>query len=732
MGRLLLYLILCCGIVSDRAAYCGAGLVFESVSLLAQGGALLSKFSSFNRTFGNECFFLSRLCHRSAVYSFSQAIEGPSDAAYSAWVENKNALALIKPESICDENLLDFLTKRFLAKTTGFYPVLTDWVYPCFGIKVHIHPETSNTYARKPSDEPSKTYTKVVNQLKASQPHPRNYPLILTRPINILPYLPISEKFHLIDCPDGYSKWQSQKKEIEASDISPGQLLCIHRQKGVLRILPLDSHTPEITQAQYDYLLEWISTFGLTANRIELDRVFQKESEPEAVRSVNAACFLNRLSEFELSHPQKLLMLKATIKLIRGLVKPLICVHSKAEALVVERALNKIAHSFAYLRDEEKNLSLFDFISELELVHAHLSSLLEIISPYKAEDFSSIYRAHLEKIPLSLQYLTKGSVHSSGMISLSGIFKALPKSPTIIYGENTYFECIMAAERVGQAFSTQEADLKALKNVDLILGQFNPALKRIELSSREYRVEDIADTLRKTLLVRGNKPLTLAIDSTLDYLDSPRLANLLDEFQPYIVSGILNIVCYRSGHKYDLFGFDNYNGAPFFTIHNQSSHWDAFSHLHNDPVLQTDRLSLNWFCLSIEHARHELEAYRRQIFENTRAFLDRVPKRLLDKSSLFHIVPFEKTADAGFVDIKISGLNHRFRGACLAGGNLFLRCMENKEAIFYRPSLGFYHPNFTMLFAKEATTIRLTLGLDPCQIDLFVDIFRELDTLNGN
>ncbi|HEY5236511.1 MAG TPA: hypothetical protein VIJ14_10060, partial [Rhabdochlamydiaceae bacterium] len=88
--------------------------------------------------------------------------------------------------------------------------------------------------------------------------------------------------------------------------------------------------------------------------------------------------------------------------------------------------------------------------------------------------------------------------------------------------------------------------------------------------------------------------------------------------------------------------------------------------------------------------------------------------------------------DPAFIDIKIFGAFHEIRGAALVGGCLFMKCMEGGHPIFYRPSLGFYHPNFTMLFNKECTTIRLTLGLDPAQVDVLAKCFEMIDKLNDS
>ena len=68
----------------------------------------------------------------------------------------------------------------------------------------------------------------------------------------------------------------------------------------------------------------------------------------------------------------------------------------------------------------------------------------------------------------------------------------------------------------------------------------------------------------------------------------------------------------------------------------------------------------------------------------------------------------------------------------LIAGYLSIKCMEGGHPIFYRPSLGLYHSNLTVISCEERTTIRLTLGLDPAQIDLLADCFKMVDTLNDS
>jgi hypothetical protein len=56
--------------------------------------------------------------------------------------------------------------------------------------------------------------------------------------------------------------------------------------------------------------------------------------------------------------------------------------------------------------------------------------------------------------------------------------------------------------------------------------------------------------------------------------------------------------------------------------------------------------------------------------------------------------------------------------------------MEAGYPLLYRPGIGFYHPNLAVLFGKECTTVRLTVGLDPAQIDVIVQCMKKINTLN--
>jgi hypothetical protein len=773
--------------ISEGAVYCGTGGAFLSASLLARIGWGICQISPWASTLGNEFLLLSDACGTAAKFILAQIFKERPLSQHS-WQLNKKLLSQIPASSHEEIQLLDFLQRRWLAKSTGFYPLVINWICPCFGIDVQVHPETTSSYARNPGNKFSQTYINRVEAWKQSLPHPENFPLILTRNSDLQDYLPscltiaqneaiqtivdkasyelqsadskvIVDLTHLLpdnDREKWLQTWEAYRgpfaKRCKERNVKLDQVLCIQRLQqndvGGIRMLPLAGPSEE----HHRFLLEWISNFGLSSNRVDLDRwplpsaTSKRDAPVYLLEQPSKEEFFTYLNAFEenwkSSHPQKTLMVKGTVQALKGLLSSLTddkwnaILKSPTRSSVAQLSFLKIKDQLKCLREEADGTLFFETASRLEQVHADLSSLLEIFSPFTAQDFPAIYQNLLTSIPENLKPLTSCGIHSSGMTSLAGIFKAvertLGKPPSVLYGENTYFENINAAEMVSVATLIDEATDKDWTEVDLILGQFNPVLKRVEFHVDKYRVETIAESIRKALKVR-EKPLTVAIDCTFDFIDSPRVGALLNEFEEEIEKGILNIYCYRSGLKFDLFGMDNYSGAPFYMIHNRDPKWASFDALLTEPVLQTDRLSLNWFCLAYKYAAPQLDAYRKQIFDNTWALLNKIPSRLLtDQDLAYRVVPVVQGADPCFIDIKVSGPLHKIRGCLLVGGTLTLKALEGGHPLFSRPSLGFYHPNLSIIFSEERTTIRLTLGLDPAQVDLLAACFKRIAALNGS
>ena len=103
----------------------------------------------------------------------------------------------------------------------------------------------------------------------------------------------------------------------------------------------------------------------------------------------------------------------------------------------------------------------------------------------------------------------------------------------------------------------------------------------------------------------------------------------------------MNFILFRSVQKLDMFGMDNYYGAPYVIVNNGDHKWDSFNSLLDCRALETDLLSNQWFCLSNEFTFIELEQYRYLIFQNTKEILQDIPLELRNPSASLSIDPRE-------------------------------------------------------------------------------------------
>jgi hypothetical protein len=351
--------------LSDDTFYYYVGTALESASLLARFGWGLCYLSPWVSTVGKECLFLSRLFDTAAKHVFAQRIKGSSGfkeipLSQMSWQHNRKMLSQIPARSKEDQQLLDFLEKRWLAKSTGFFSSMIDWVCPWFGISLQVHPQTTGaSYARNPSIKLSQTYINRVEDWKQSLPHPQEFPLILTRPFEIRDYLPPcihvvreetiqnviariglmkkSGKAIVIDLTDLFSDndrqtwlsaWTSYRDQLintcKERQLNFTEILCIQRcQQGAIggiRLLPLSS---EDADRQHEFLLGWISNFGVSANLIELDRWDSFPSRSTLgnaqMKSPSKEEFISCLRRFSWTshHSQKNLMINGTLQVLK-------------------------------------------------------------------------------------------------------------------------------------------------------------------------------------------------------------------------------------------------------------------------------------------------------------------------------------------------------------------------------------------------------------------------------
>lgn len=372
-----------------------------------------------------------------------------------------------------------------------------------------------------------------------------------------------------------------------------------------------------------------------------------------------------------------------------------------------------------------------DFAQHIELIHAEIATILEIMQPYKKGDFEEIFsQASETMVPVELRNNIKSGLGKTSVNVFSAINAALHQSNphfNRVYSKGFYFE---QAAFVGYSNSFDEA-LQSDKKIDLYCGQFNPNIE-IDSDFTHYERRDIAQDLRD-IVAKGlaAKQLTIAIDFTIDDYQSENVKNLLEEFKKEIKEGKFNFIFFRSGQKLDILGMDNYYGAPFLIINNGESHWNAFDSILRKEAHQTDILSEQWFCLSNEFMRDGLGGYRRLIFENTRKILDNIPQPLKpaqEKKQLVHVNTASDNMRAAFIDIKVLGANHRWRSKVLLG-KFYQKMLEMGIKVQTRATFGLYHVNAIPIATNavaESSSIRLHPSLDQEENKAFIEYFNEL------
>lgn len=748
--------------VCRSLVYLCGGSFFASLSALGHVGLGLCHLLPQKAISTNEFSLFNDLCSQSMRIAF----KGPckSDNWQQTWKLNQELLTCAPRFSEEDDRLVHFLQERWLAKVAGISQISLNWVYPCFGFTIQSNPASNHAYARLVSSHMTSVYKERMEAWKRELG--TQDPLILTRSIDVGAFLPsyilvekgqaletIVQKIRgkaIVDFTDCLSAQHSGWKEnfshlCSRQGLNLDEVICIERVEGDhiggIRILPLPCHSFHTLSKQHDYLLESISTLGLVANRIELDRGHKRsvlEDKPSfSIHRPDKKEFLSLLEFFEITCRElpeyKRVLIDGTLGVIKGLFNDMSeqkwqkVLESPTKSFITWLSMVKIKNQLELL-SKHLNSSLFEIASQLEQVHADFSALLEVLRPFSASDFPQIYR-DLIAIPVSLTQLTSYGIHNSGMICFASILKAVQKksgSVHAIYGENSYFECTKALEKLADSFSLSDcATQQEWKRANLLLVQYNPAIS-IDPKHEQYQLENIEAMVRKSLNARAGASLTLALDGTLDSITSPKVTHILTTFSQEILEGTLAVVVFRTGNKFDLLGMDNYCGAPFFVI---SSDLASFDLLFTEPILQCDDLSLNWFCLAYRYITPQLEQYQRQICANTRSLLAKIPKTLQNRAARYRVVPMAPEIDPAFIDIKIAGPFQQIKAAALILPYLFVSSMKKNQPIFNRPSLGFYHPNISVIFGKECSTVRLTLGLDPAEVPIFAKCFERIATL---
>ncbi len=430
---------------------------------------------------------------------------------------------------------------------------------------------------------------------------------------------------------------------------------------------------------------------------------------------------------------------KSTLSLLKGLLTEI-----KEEKWVeINRHpdLRQIAQSTLFkihihLAEAERYMHDFSkFCETIELIHYEMAALLTIFIPFDYEDFPGIYKSCLlEVIPEELADYVKIGLTKSAMNTFAGISTALRKNienPVRIFDPGSHFEIVQS---IGESYCFD----KVLKNkeilqVDLYVGEFNHNVKLLS-THKEYTPGDLIKEVTTLLEAKPHtKHLTVAVDSTIDFVSSPKAKAVLQHFSEDIRVGKLNFVFFRSGQKFDMFGMDNYYGSPWYMINNGASHWNTFDVLTSDEVFKTDFLTNQWFCLVNKYAPKEVDEYRKAIFDNAKEVLKHVPEILLPEGNpKIRICTVAEGMEPGFIDIKCFG-DHSERIAHSLERYIYKLFTEKNLKIHSRGGYGYINPNVNLFIGGlerdsdvRYTTMRLHPGINPEENLLLINFLKEV------
>lgn len=512
----------------------------------------------------------------------------------------------------------------------------------------------------------------------------------------------------------------------------------------------------------YPSLVEFISNTGIFIGSVSLRRniwphiinkgrsdFITKSTQPtdkiniyfDDPKKITESPFMYRLIDaFDNSElPQFRVMGMGALALIKGLmneISPEKWKKLQSEDFnqeVIQVSLYKIMTELASALHQYQLRNFSAFSQQIEVVHAEIANLLEIMRPFDESQYSDTYKRAIGTIPgINPEYI-KPALCRTGVNAFAGINAAILEThnkPVRAYGKGFYFE---QAGFIGYD-NTLEAllDDETFDTIDLYSCQFNP---NIEIASKftHYEGENVEANINS---IFEKKPktqrLTVAVDCTIDYIRSESMKKLLSTFQSEIEKGKINFIFFRSGQKLDQFGMDTYYGAPIVQVNNGESHWKPFERLLTGEAYRTDPLSVQWFCLAFKYATSFLEEYRELIFTNSHNIVDAVPKKLKagddQKSKTVRVSTFSKDMLPSFIDIKVSGPQHSFLSKWILA-RFYQKFYEKGIKIDSRASFGFYHPNIIIIQINEvsdSSTIRLNPGVDPSDIALINQLIQEL------
>jgi hypothetical protein len=515
--------------------------------------------------------------------------------------------------------------------------------------------------------------------------------------------------------------------------ISRVRFECRDEWIGGMKVLPLflNLSPKNVVKAHATLLHHFVEETGVILGALRLRRLVPDAFPLTGASAKSTASFLENYFEskeefIELidfkslevhsDKPHVTVLGKSFLDMLRGLLSKLdqdtweeINQNSATRTIlqaVLYRIINHLKAAEAAIEEDNQ------FIQAIELAHAELATLLELSLPYMPEDFSAIYLKQLEIIPHKLWPFIKaglGKTAETVFAEVNVAVKAQNPNSVSAWCDWFYYEHMQLLGNNQKLKSVLQDE--GIDHIDLYGCTFNPSIESDYLNTNYVQHNLIADIERILQEKPNTEHLSVAIDCTNDYVNSEKLQQLLNHFEAQICEGRLNIVVFGSGQKFDMLGMDHFYGSPFYVINNGADQWKPFDKLFTEEVHTTDKLSAQWFCLLYEFAPKSVDEFRFLFFANNRHVLENIPEQLspTNKRSIT-VSKADAKAELTFIDIKVKGLFHRVVASVLVGVSQ-LYAVKNKVKASIRGSFGFLHPNATLIFSSNSTTLRLHAGI---------------------
>ncbi len=370
------------------------------------------------------------------------------------------------------------------------------------------------------------------------------------------------------------------------------------------------------------------------------------------------------------------------------------------------------------------------FIESMDRVHAKLASLLNVFKPFDLDVFTKTFTLELEDrlLPEGLHVQSAG-ITRSAMNTFSGILVEIQKknpSPVLAIVPHSYYEnnyLIPSSSSLEVVLQNPEVE-----KVDLFVTEFYHNID-IDKDHTRYQRENVVEDIKRIFREKPKTDsLTVAIDGTIDYLYSEDIKDLFASLKDEIQAGKLNIIVYRSGQKFDMFGMDNYYGGNYYLVNNGDQKWDRFNSFLSEEQFQTDDLSKQFFAWNFAAGSELVDGYKRLIFDMTQSILSFVPETLKPEGNPYvSVAQFDPDVLTSFIDIKVSPELPSHVQTDLTSWiySRFVELFLDQHRGVYgrRGSFGFTQANITPIEPK----IRITPGIDAGERPLYLQFFKELE-----